>query len=71
VAYALSNPLFVNFGGGGGGSGERGALSTGSDDVLRVVQTLMAAQVITGLNKPDAPAPVPFPVPTGVPAARR
>jgi flotillin len=73
VAEALSNSQFVNFGGGGGGSGERGALSTGSDDVLRVVQTLMAAQVITGLNKPDAPAPatMQFPVPTGVPGARR
>jgi flotillin len=51
VASALSNSQFVNFGGGGGsggGAGTPGALSTGSDDVLRVVQTLMAAQIITG-----------------------
>jgi len=46
VASALQNSQFVNFGGGGGG--EHGAVSNGSDDVLRVVQTLMAAQVITG-----------------------
>lgn len=47
VAKALENSQFVNFGG-GGGSGEHGAVQSGSDDVLRVVQTLMAAQVITG-----------------------
>jgi flotillin len=46
VASALQNSQFVNFGGGSGG--EHGAVSNGSDDVLRVVQTLMAAQVITG-----------------------
>jgi flotillin len=46
VASALQNSQFVNFGGGGGS--EHGAVSNGSDDVLRVVQTLMAAQVITG-----------------------
>jgi flotillin len=75
VADALSNSQFVNFGGtgGGGGGGDRGALSTGSDDILRVVQTLMAAQVITGLNKPDAAAPATMQLPasTGVPGARR
>ncbi len=47
VAAALTNSQFINFGSGGSG-GERGAVSTGSDDVLRVVQTLMAAKVITG-----------------------
>ncbi len=47
VALALQNSQFVNFGGGGGGS-EHGAVSNGSDDVLRVVQTLMAAQIVTG-----------------------
>ncbi len=47
VAAALQNSQFVNFGGGGSG-GEHGAISNGSDDVLRVVQTLMAAQVVTG-----------------------
>jgi flotillin len=47
VASALKNGQFVNFGG-GGGSGEHGAVKNGSDDVLRVVQTLMAAQVVTG-----------------------
>lgn len=44
VAVALSNGQFVNFGGGGGGDS---AASTASDDVMRVVQTLLAAQVIT------------------------
>jgi flotillin len=48
VASALSNSQFVNFGGGGGDAGERGAVTTGSSDVLRVVQTLMAAQIVTG-----------------------
>jgi flotillin len=46
VASALSNSQFVNFG--GGGCGEQSAVSTGSNDVLRVVQTLMAAQIVTG-----------------------
>ena len=45
VASALSNSQFVNFGGGGEG---HGAVATGSDDVMRVVQTLMAAKVISG-----------------------
>ena len=45
VAMALQNSQFVNFGS-SGGSGEHSALSTGSDDILRVVQTLMAAQVV-------------------------
>jgi flotillin len=48
VAAALANSQFVNFGTSGGPSGDHGAVTTGSDDVLRVVQTLMAAQVITG-----------------------
>lgn len=48
IAGALSNSQFVNFGTTGGAAGEHGAVSSGSDDVLRVVQTLMAAQVITG-----------------------
>ncbi|MEO7034644.1 MAG: SPFH domain-containing protein [Polyangiaceae bacterium] len=46
VANALQNSQFVNFGGGGGS--DHGAVSNGSEDVLRVVQTLMAAQVVTG-----------------------
>ncbi|MFL5343719.1 MAG: hypothetical protein ACJ8AT_02950 [Hyalangium sp.] len=46
VAGALSNSQFVNFGS-AGPSGGQSAMATGSDDVLRVVQTLMAAQVIT------------------------
>jgi flotillin len=59
VAAALENSQFVNF----GTSGDRGAVTTGSDDVLRVVQTLMAAKVITGGlgAKDDA-------VPAGLPA---
>jgi hypothetical protein len=47
VATALSNGQFVNFSGGGNG---QSAANSGSEDVLRVVQTLMAAQVITGGN---------------------
>ena len=60
VAAALSNSQFVNFGGGGSG-GDRGAVTTGSDDVLRVVQTLMAAKVITasGLGNGDGVAEAP------------
>ena len=59
VAEALSGSQFINFGGGGGGNS---AVSTGSDDIARVVQTLLAAQVLTGggdlslkAGKPDAP----------------
>jgi hypothetical protein len=48
VAGALANGQFVNFG--TGGEGGRSAAASGSDDVMRVVQTLMAAQVITGGN---------------------
>jgi flotillin len=49
VAGALANSQFVNFGGGNAGRAEgHGAVETGSDDILRVVQTLMAAKVITG-----------------------
>ncbi len=48
VASALANSQFVNFGTTGGAGGDHGAVTSGTDDVLRVVQTLMAAQVITG-----------------------
>jgi len=64
VAAALANSQFVNFGTSGGASGDHGAVTTGSDDVLRVVQTLMAAQVITGgglAAKDGAPAAAPTP----------
>jgi flotillin len=44
IAAALSDSQFVNFGGGSGGGS---AVSNGTDDVLRVVQTLMAAKVIS------------------------
>jgi flotillin len=53
VANALSNSQFVNFGSGGGADGDHGAVSTGSNDVLRVVQTLMAAQIVTGKGLGD------------------
>ncbi len=46
IADALASGQFVNFG--TGGEGGRSAVATGSDDVMRVVQTLMAAQVING-----------------------
>lgn len=52
VARALAGSQFVNFG--GGASGGESAVATGSNDVLRVVQTLMAAQVLTG--KKETPA---------------
>jgi flotillin len=45
VAAALGNGQFVNF-----GSGGNSAIASGSDDVLRVVQTLMAAQVVGNGN---------------------
>jgi flotillin len=51
VAGALANSQFVNFGAAGSNGGQS-AVAAGSDDVLRVVQTLMAAQVIT-----QAPSP--------------
>ena len=45
VAAALANGQFVNFGTSGGDG--HSAAASGSDDVMRVVQTLLAAQVIT------------------------
>jgi hypothetical protein len=48
VATALASGQFVNFG--STGDGGHSAAASGSDDVMRVVQTLMAAQVITGGN---------------------
>jgi flotillin len=45
VAQALANGQFVNFG--TTGEGGTSAATGGSDDVMRVVQTLMAAQIIT------------------------
>ena len=44
VAAALSNGQFVNFG--TTGQGGHSAAASGSDDVMRVVQTLLAAKVI-------------------------
>lgn len=46
VSKALEGSQFVNFGAAGAHGGQ-GAVSAGSDDVMRVVQTLMAAQVIS------------------------
>ena len=48
VAAALANGQFVNFGTSGGDG--HSAAASGSDDVMRVVQTLLAAQVITRNN---------------------
>jgi flotillin len=50
VASALANSQFVNF---GSGDGDHGAVTTGSNDVLRVVQTLLAAQIVTGKSLGD------------------
>ncbi len=48
VSAALANGQFVNFG--TSGEGGHSAAASGSDDVMRVVQTLMAAQVIGNMN---------------------
>jgi flotillin len=75
VSAALANGQFVNFGGSGGNG--NGAVATGSDDVLRVVQTLLAAQVITrngdGIENRRAAEPIaPPPAPRATaPAAKR
>ncbi|MGE5183600.1 MAG: hypothetical protein ACM31C_16120 [Acidobacteriota bacterium] len=60
VAAALANGQFVNFGSTGTG---HSAVTSGSDDVLRVVQTLLAAQVVTRNEAPldNRRAPVPAP----------
>ncbi len=44
IAAALANGQFINFG--SGGRDGQSAAAAGSDDVLRVVQTLMAAKVV-------------------------
>src|ERR1700733_10908627 len=61
VAGALANSQFVNFGGGSSSGEGHGAVATGSDDILRVVQTLMAAKVITSdsFGKPASPVATP------------
>jgi flotillin len=59
VAAALANGQFVNFGSTGT---NHSAVTSGSDDVLRVVQTLLAAQVVTrndGMVDNRRAAPVP------------
>ncbi len=64
IAAALANSQFVNFASGPGGPGGVGAAGAGTDDILRVVQTLMAAQVVNA--KPPVvagPAPLPANVP--------
>ena len=48
VAGALANGQFVNFG--TTGEGGHSAAASGTDDVMRVVQTLMAAQVVGNAN---------------------
>ncbi|GDX41420.1 hypothetical protein LBMAG21_17120 [Armatimonadota bacterium] len=45
IAAALGRGQFVNFGSTGGGG--QSAAATGSDDVQRVVQTLLAAKIIS------------------------
>lgn len=72
VAAALANGQFVNFGSTGTG---HSAVASGSDDVLRVVQTLLAAQVITRNdgamdNRRAAPAPKAPTLPPTAPATQ-
>jgi flotillin len=82
VASALSNGQFVNFG--STANGGQSAAASGSDDVMRVVQTLLAAQVVTrngqfdggnannGARRNDAyPAVVETVRPNGPPATPR
>ena len=72
VAGALANSQFVNF---GGGAEAHGAIERGSDDIMRVVQTLMAARVITGdafqKAEPARPAASSPPPPQPAPIRRR
>ena len=76
VAVALSNGQFVNFGTPSGDG--NGAAATGSNDVMRVVQTLLAAQVISrnesgerGTRQPGDGTPPPSPpAPSGLPIVR-
>jgi flotillin len=70
VAAALASSQFVNFS--GGNADTHGAVATGSDDILRVVQTLMAAKVITGDGVGKAlPAPQPAATPPAAPPRNR
>ena len=70
VAAALANSQFVNFGGGGSGGDGHGAVATGSDDIMRVVQTLMAAKVITGDGFDNKALPAAKPAATPPPTPR-
>jgi flotillin len=65
VAAALANGQFVNFGSTGTG---HSAVASGSDDVLRVVQTLLAAQVVTRNGPPLDNRRAPVATPTTLPA---
>jgi flotillin len=73
VAVALSNGQFVNFGAPGGEGSS--AAATGSNDVMRVVQTLLAARVISGQEpgargtrrQADAAPPEAPPAPSSLP----
>src|SRR5450432_2186231 len=71
IAGALANSQFVNFGAGSGGGDSHGAVATGSDDILRVVQTLMAAKVITGQGFGVASPPAAGSSPPPPPQVRR
>jgi flotillin len=76
VAVALSNGQFVNFGTPSGDG--NGAAATGSNDVMRVVQTLLAAQVISRnesgeratRQQADVTPPGSPPAPSGLPIVR-
>jgi flotillin len=71
IAGALASSQFVNFGAGSGGGDAHGAVATGSDDILRVVQTLMAAKVITGQSFGAGSPPVAGSSPPPPPPVRR
>ena len=70
ISMALQESQFINFGTGGSGGG---AISNGTDDVLRTVQTLMAAKVLTGDNGMSRPDPIPKPpsLPANMPLAMK
>jgi flotillin len=72
VAMALSNGQFINFGTTGGDGNS--AAASGSNDVMRVVQTLLAAQVITRSdsangNANGATRPAELPAQSAAPAS--
>ncbi|MCX6379175.1 MAG: hypothetical protein NT023_06810 [Armatimonadetes bacterium] len=70
IAAALGRGQFVNFGSTGGGG--QSAAATGSDDVQRVVQTLLAAKIISdsGFGNAGAKEDIPATAPQSIAAPK-